>query len=105
MSLLFRHRIDLFDRVETPDGAGGRAVSHVFAATLMAGVERLTSAIDVEGGRARRLRRIAATVRRRAGLSPGLRIVFDGVAYDVVSVETDDVEGRRRLLIAEEARS
>jgi head-tail adaptor len=104
MTLTFRHRIDLFTRVEAPDGAGGRAVTHVFAATIMAGVERLTSTLDVAGGRARRLRRIAATVRRRPGLDPGLRLVFDGVSYDVVSVETEDVEGRRRLLIAEEAR-
>lgn len=98
-----RYQIDLLDRVETPDEAGGRSATWSLSATVWAAVDDLPSIGVVVGGRGRRVRRIRALVRARAGLLIGGRMRHAGLDYDIVSIESDDERGRRVFLIGEEA--
>lgn len=98
----FRFQIDLLARVDTPDEAGGAAVSWAPAATIWAAVDHLSAIGAVIGDRGRRIRRIRALVRSRADFKIGARIRYEAVDYEIASIESDDERGRRVFLIGEE---
>ena len=103
-----RHRIELLVRSRLADEAGGGAVIFTPVETVWAGLERLPSARDPGGDRDRRLRRLSATIRMRSDVAPGGRIRFEGVPYDIVSVEPAPARAgpeRYVALICEEALS
>ncbi|MGF1545154.1 MAG: head-tail adaptor protein [Parvularculaceae bacterium] len=98
-----RNEIAVLAPSATDDAAGGRALDWAPSATLWARVTRLSSVRGVDGARAVRLARIAATVRQGANVALGGRVRFAGVDYEIVSIE--DADDRRRVtLVCEEAR-
>lgn len=100
-----RHRIKFLAPLRTPDNGGGASLAWVPGALVWASVERLTSTRDFAGDRSNRLKRIAATIRRRADIVLGQRLRFDAVDYEIVSVEDADDRGRRLTLVCEEVSS
>lgn len=98
-----RHRLQLLTLSRVDDGAGGAAVSWTPGPEIWADVQRLTSTRDFAGDKENRIRRISATLRARADIALGGQVAFDGVNYEVVSIENDDERGRRLTLICEEA--
>lgn len=99
----FRYQIELLQRSETRDEAGGASALWTPAATVWAGVEHLSAVGAIIGDRGRRIRRVKALVRSRPDFAIGARIRFEAVDYDIVSIESDDERGRRVFLIGEEA--
>lgn len=97
-----RHKVELQTPLRVDDEAGGASLVWTPGPERWARVERLTSTIDVAGDRNRRLRRIAATVRRGDDLALGWRLLFNGEPYEVVSIESDDPAATRLTLICEE---
>lgn len=71
--------------------------------TLWAEVRRLPSARDGAGDRARRLQRLAVVIRQGEGAALNARLRFQGVDYEIVSMETNEVQRSRVTLICEEA--
>lgn len=100
-----RHRLELLAPLREEDGAGGATLSWSSVETVWAGLERLASTRDFTGDRARRLRRVSATIRWRSDVAPGGRVRFEGRDYDIVSVEAGDGPERFLTLICEEALS
>ncbi len=98
-----RYQIDILEREEAPDGAGGAAVSWSVAKQVWAAVQLLTATPALIGERTRRLRRIKALVRTTPDYDIGGRIRIDGDDFEITSVESDDERGRRVYLICEEA--
>jgi head-tail adaptor len=97
-----RYQIELFTLSREPDEAGGARLVENAATAIWAAVERLPAAASSTAGEPVRLKRVKALIRARAGADIGARFRFDGVTYEVVSVETDDDRGRRVFLIGEE---
>ncbi|MEO0400303.1 MAG: phage head closure protein [Pseudomonadota bacterium] len=83
------------------DGGGGALANWTAGAVVWADIEELSSATDIAGDRSVRLRRIAATIRQRAGLILGGRVRFDGVDFDVTSIEDADDDTRVTLVCEE----
>lgn len=102
MTGALRHRIQLLNASRTGDEAGGASVAWAPGAALWADVERLSSTRDFAGDRGNRLKRIAATIRFRADIALGQRLVFAGETYETVSIESDDGREKRLTLICEE---
>lgn len=100
----FRYQIELLARNAVADEAGGFSVAYAPVTAIWAGVDELPAVSVGDGGRTRKARRIKALIRSRNDTPIGARIRFDGVDYDVVSIESDDERGRRVFLICEEAR-
>lgn len=96
-------KIEFLTPSRSDDEGGGASLSWLPGPELWAKIERLTSTRDVTGDRNNRLRRIAATVRFRADIPLGQRVRFDGVEFEVVSIESED--DRRLTLICEEVLS
>jgi len=97
-----RHRVELLTLSRVDDDGGGVAVSWLVGPMIWARVERLTSTRDVTGDRTHRLKRIAVTIRYRAGVVLAQQIKFDNEAYEVVSIESDETRDRQLTLICEE---
>lgn len=97
-----RYQIELFALARVADEAGGASLAETSATTIWAAVERLPAAASSTGGEPVRLRRVKALIRARPGAEIGARFRFEDVAYEVVSVESDDERGRRVVLIGEE---
>jgi head-tail adaptor len=97
-----RHKVELLAAARTADEAGGASIAWSADAEIWARVERLTSTRDFSGDRDNRLKRIAVTVRWRAGLSLGARVRFEDADYEIVSIESDDGRERRVTLVCEE---
>lgn len=100
-----RNRIELLTATRIADGGGGAAIVWLPGPELWAAVERLASTQSLEGGRRRRLKRIAATIRERNDIPLGARISFEGETWEVVSLEEARLDGRRLTLICEEVPS
>ncbi len=100
-----RHKIELLTLSRVDDDGGGAAIVWLPGPELWARVERLTSTRDITGDRTHRLKRIAATIRYRTDIVLGQQLRFEGVAYEVVSIESEDGRDRRLTLICEEALS
>ena len=83
------------------DQGGGGVVSRVPGPAVWAEVERLSATRDFSGDRVSKLRRIAAVIRARRDVDPGMGLRLDGTDYEIVSIE-DDGEGKRQTLICEE---
>lgn len=97
-----RYKIQLLQRTESPDEAGGAAAAYAPVADIWSAVERTASVIGAGGGRDRPLRRLRVWIRSRPDASLNARIRFEGADYKIVSVESDDARGRRLFLICEE---
>ncbi|MEX6632154.1 phage head closure protein [Hyphococcus lacteus] len=93
-------KIEFLTPSRVDDEAGGASLSWLPGPEMWARVERLTSTRDVAGDRNNRLRRIAASLRYRADILLGQRIIFEDSPYEVVSIESED--DRRLTLICEE---
>lgn len=96
----FRHRVTLMARSETPDGAGGVLTAFTASPPQWARVELAPTLVNPDGGR--RIRRLRVRLRTENPAPIGGRLLFDGALYDIVSIETDDARGRRRVLACEE---
>lgn len=105
MIAALRYQIDILAASKAADEAGGSVVSWAPAATAWSAVDQLSSVVSTDGARQRRLKRIRALVRNRAGFELGGRIRHAGADYEIVSIETDDERGRRVFLICEEVGS
>lgn len=101
----FRYQIELLARSAAPDEAGGVAALYAPTISVWAAVDLLPTIGVVSGDRGRRVRRVKAMVRNRSDFEIGGRIRFDGVDYEITSIESDDERGRRVFLIGEEALS
>ncbi|MEM1396140.1 MAG: phage head closure protein [Pseudomonadota bacterium] len=97
-----RNQITLLAKVEAEDSTGGRTVSWSPDADLWTRIEFLSSVSAVTGDRGVRLRRLSATIRRRASVTPGDRFRFDGTDYEVTSIEQADDSRHKIVLIGEE---
>lgn len=97
-----RHKIQLLNASRDEDEAGGASIAWTPGPELWADVERLSSTRDFTGDRDNRLKRIAATIRFRADIALGTRLVFAGETYETVSIESDDGREKRLTLICEE---
>ena len=97
-----RHQVELLQGTRTQDGGGGAALVWTVSATLWADVERLSSTPDFAGDRNVRLARREAVVRRRSDLAIGGRLRFQGVDYQITSIEDADTRGTKIALICEE---
>lgn len=100
-----RHRIEMLTPSRIDDEAGGAAIVWLPGPELWARVERLTSTRDFAGDRNTRLRRLSATIRFRNDIALGQQVRFEHDNYEVVSIESDDDQGRRLTLICEETAS
>lgn len=98
----FRNRITLLTESRIDDDAGGGDIVWLSGPEIWAEVTLLSSARDVLGERARRLKRIAATIRHRDDVELDNQIRFDNDNYEIVSIENDDEKARRLTLICEE---
>jgi SPP1 family predicted phage head-tail adaptor len=91
-----RHRVTLQQRVQGVDAAGG--VRHMWAtfAVRWAAVDR--AAGSEVWASAQRSGRVPAVFRLRylAGVTPGMRVLFDGRVYNILSAV--DQAGRREEL-------
>ncbi len=97
-----RHKIELLTELRVVDDAGGAMVTWLPGQELWARVERLTSTRDFAGDRSNRLMRIAASIRYRTDVGLGQQLKFDNDNFEVVSIESEDEQGRRITLICEE---
>ena len=97
-----RHKIELLTLARVDDEAGGASLAWNAGAELWADVERLSSTRDFTGDRDNRLKRIAATIRFRADIALGQRLIFAGETYETVSIESEDGREKRLTLICEE---
>ncbi len=102
MSGVFRYRATLLNASVSADGGGGTNLAWTPVTDFWAAAEYLSSVPDFLGDRRRRLKRVALTIRKRLDVSLGGRLLFDGATFDIVSIESDDVQGRRLILICEE---
>ena len=100
-----RHKLELLSFTRVADDAGGAEIAWLPGPEIWAKVERLTSTRDIVGDRARRLKRIAASIRYRSDILLGQQVRFDGEAYEVVSIESGDDKDRQLTLICEEVPS
>jgi len=100
-----RHKVILLDASRSEDEAGGASLFWAPGAELWAAVERLASTRDFAGDRENRLKRIAVTIRYRAGIALGQRLTFEGETFETVSIESDDGRDKRLTLICEEVLS
>ncbi len=95
--------IELLGESHAPDGAGGSTRSFAPGRTLWAEVRRLPSARDGTGDRARRLQRLAVVIRRGEDAQLNGRLRFQGVDFEIVSIESEEERKSRLTLICEEA--
>ncbi|MEM6415005.1 MAG: head-tail adaptor protein [Pseudomonadota bacterium] len=95
--------ITLLSESALADGGGGNQIAWTAGATIWADIEELSSSSNIAGDRNVRLRRIAARIRQRSGLTLGGRIRLVDTDFDITSIEDDD-DGRIAL-ICEEALS
>lgn len=100
-----RHKIIWLDVSRESDEAGGASLSWVPGSEVWASVERLASTRDFAGDRENRLKRIAVTIRFSMDAALGQRLAFEGEAYEIVSIESDDGRDKRLTLICEEVLS
>lgn len=97
-----KHKIELLTLTRINDDAGGATLQWLPGPEVWARVEQLTSTRDFAGDRNNRLKRIAAQLRARSDISLGQQLIFANDNYEVVSIESDDEQGRRMVLICEE---
>jgi len=97
-----RHKITLLTSERISDGGGGADFTWSPAASLWARVVKLSSTQDFIGDSQRRLKRLAATIRKRDDIDTGMRVFFEGNFFEITSIETDDERERRVTLICEE---
>lgn len=96
-----RHKATLLIAQRAADDGGGGGVTRAPGPVLWAEIERLGATRDFSGDRVNKLRRIAAVIRARRDVDPGMGLRLDGIDYEIVSIE-DDGEGKRQTLICEE---
>jgi len=101
----FRHKVILLTEVLVADAGGGASSIWSESGRIWAQIERLASTQDFLGERRRRLKRIAATIRNRADIATGARLMVDGDRFEITSIEDGDDRGRRLVLICEEVAS
>jgi len=99
-----RHQIELYAPSRLADGAGGASLEWTLVETVWAGLERLASTRDFAGDRNNRLRRLAATIRKRTDVDLGARVRFEETLYEIVSVEAGAGDEKTMTLICEEAK-
>ncbi len=100
-----RTQIDILEETRVADAGGGASVSWNVGASVWARVEALSAVRGGVGDRTPPLRRVAAVIRPREGVTLGGRFRFDGADFDIVSIESDDARPPRVTLIGEEAAS
>ncbi|MBJ3774821.1 phage head closure protein [Acuticoccus mangrovi] len=100
-----RRRIDIEAAVETADGAGGVSRTYEVVASVFGRVEARRRRETVDDGRAVGVVTHRVTMRRRADVTGGVRLVVDGTRYRVLAVEDEDPQRRfLRCLCEEEQR-
>lgn len=102
MSGAFRHQVTLLSGAVIDDDGGGVTLVWTPITEFWANAEYLSSVADFLGDKRRRLKRVALTIRKRLDVVLGGRLIFDGATFEVVSIESDDEQGRRLILICEE---
>ena len=96
-----RHKITVLTPSRIADSGGGAGLIWSPGASLWARVIRLSTIQDFVGDRRRRLKRIAATIRLRDDIEPGMRVLYESDLYEITSVESGDDRERRLTLICE----
>lgn len=86
----------------TPDGLGGHSEDWSEVATLFARVEPVSAGVRFGAGQTVETTTHRITVRFRADLASGMRLVRDGRVFELVSVHDPDETGRYLVCRARE---
>lgn len=93
----------LQDPIRTSNGSGGFTTTWQSVATVWAKVLLAGGGDRDEGAQRVSRRRYQITMRRRAGMSSGMRLVRHGAQLlEILSVDTDDDHREAMLVVAEE---
>lgn len=90
-----RHRVTIEQRAAGQDAAGQPATTWVPVATVWANVRHQNGLEAIKAGADTSLVKASIRIRHRSGLNAGMRVVFEGAAYDIKALLPD---GRRQYL-------
>lgn len=93
---LLRHRVDLVQDVDTPDGAGGSTSLPQTLATVWAQIQGLQGRELAEWQQVTASADYSITIRYRADVLPQMRVLDGDRSFEIRSVI--DPDGRRREL-------
>lgn len=91
-----REQVEIQQQIETPDGAGGRAVSWLTVATVWAQVRAVSGREQIEAGALSNVQAWRVRIRWRSGIGITNRLVYRGTYLNVRSAS--DPDQRRQWL-------
>lgn len=92
-----RHRITLQQRSATPDALGQESQTWSEVATVAANAEPLSGREFFAAGQTHAAAEVRFTIRRRTGVTPAMRVLWNGVPHDIVAPPID-LQGRGEYL-------
>lgn len=91
-----RHRVVIEAPVATPDGAGGETLTWQIVATAWAQIEPTAAREEIRADRATGVVTHAVTLRYREDIAGGMRVLYRGRRYRVLTAH--DPDARRRYI-------
>lgn len=92
-----RHRVVIEAPAASPDGAGGEIVTWQVVATTWAQIEPRAAGEEVRADRATGVVTHAVTLRFREDITGGMRVLYRGRRYRVLTAH--DPDARRRYVV------
>lgn len=89
-----RHEMALQSAVAEPDGSGGHDVNWTEVATVFGSIEPVSQESRYGAGQTRETNTHRITLRHRAGVASGMRLVRQGRVFDILTVHDPDETGR-----------
>ena len=85
-----RHRLDILEMHETPDGCGGTTVSWVSVGQTWAAIQTHRNLVRVEAQQKTEVASQQIVIRFRGDIRPGWRLQSSTQTYQVVTVHSPD---------------
>jgi SPP1 family predicted phage head-tail adaptor len=98
-----RHELSLQTSISGDDGMGGLDEAWQEVATLFGMIEPLSQSARFGAGQTLEENTHRITIRQRAGVASGMRLVKQGRVFDIVSIHDPDETGRYLVCRVKEA--